>query len=74
MVGNTRLRVVNDDFRQSIDLWHSGVNAPIWSRAGSLVVEITLLNPLDERARGYHLHRRHPARAPRHALIEFIGV
>lgn len=39
MAGNIRLRVGNRDFRQSLDLWHSGLNAHMQSTTGNIVVE-----------------------------------
>jgi hypothetical protein len=39
MAGNTRLRVGSRDFRQALDLWHSGQNAHMRSTTGNLVVE-----------------------------------
>jgi hypothetical protein len=39
MTGNTRLRVGSRDFRQALDLWHSGLNAHIRSTTGGVVVE-----------------------------------
>jgi len=42
MSGNTRLRVGNRDFRQSLDFWHSGLNAHVRSTTGSVVLESRL--------------------------------
>ena len=42
MAGNTRLRVGNRNLRQSLDLWHSGLNAHVRSTTGNLVVESKL--------------------------------
>ena len=39
MAGNTRLRVGSRDFRQSLDLWHSGLNAHLRSTTGNLILE-----------------------------------
>ena len=39
MSGNTRLRIGSRDFRQSLDLWHSGLNAHMRSTNGNIVIE-----------------------------------